>query len=54
MEAQPDQEQLEIVSEEVSTPAKAKWETPVVLDFKAVTVTRGVGPLIGDGISNLC
>jgi len=33
---------------------KDVWVKPAVVEFKPVTVARGISYRIGDGISNLC
>jgi hypothetical protein len=33
---------------------KDVWVKPEIVDFKPVTVARGISYRIGDGISNLC
>lgn len=45
-------EQVEAQLESSETP-KEVWVKPEIVDFKPVTVARGISYRIGDGISNL-
>jgi hypothetical protein len=47
-----DQEVISEQTESVESPKEA-WVKPEIVDFKPVTVARGISYRIGDGISNL-
>jgi hypothetical protein len=46
-------ERAEGITESTSEPTKDAWVKPEIVDFKPVTVARGISYRIGDGISNL-
>lgn len=46
-------EPIDRVAESAVESSKAPWVKPEIVDFKPVTVARGVSYRIGDGISNL-
>lgn len=46
-------EPIERITENAVENTKAPWVKPEIVDFKPVTVARGMAYRLGDGLSNL-